>query len=205
MVDPPPETDAAAVGHYQQAVAYLEQRLFDRAIDELVASTTLSTNAVFLFDLATIHALKGDESAALVHFKRFVAVSPESDAAPIARKQIARLQANEERREAARNRQEAEVRAKYDDDYVRAKSAKHRNAVVTGVGLAVLLFKNVLIYDGLRRGYDDGVLEGSFGFSIAMLGGTAFVVGGLGYLGTEYPPRPSGVPGSKTVSMTMRF
>jgi tetratricopeptide (TPR) repeat protein len=86
-----------AHNHYKQGKAYVDVKLFDRAVAEFEQAFSASNSADLLFDIASALQLKGARTDALRKYQDYVAATPNGPTADAARIQIAKLTAEVDR------------------------------------------------------------------------------------------------------------
>ncbi len=67
--------------HFKQGEAYRQAKAYDLAIAEYEAAYALVPRPGFLFNIGLVHEEAGDARAAADHYRRYLEVAPESDAA----------------------------------------------------------------------------------------------------------------------------
>ena len=177
LADPDPATLEQAHGHFKQGKAYLDAKVYDKAVVEFEAAYKLSPFPELVFNVAQAYRLADQPDKAIAAYQEYLASTPSGELADEARVHVAELtKVIDDRKAAAADqaRRDQDARARRDDQ-VRAEHARQEAA-----------------YEGALRAHTDAGHKRRNGYITLAIGGLA-VVGGIALLATS-PPESSDVP-----------
>lgn len=224
--DPDAKTLEQAHAHYKQGKAFLDAKVYDKAIEEFEVAYKLAPFPELLFNEGQAYRLANQPDKAITAYQEFLTSSPDGQLADEARTHVAELtkvvndrraaataEQNKDAAEAARHQEEArqnavfqQQEAAYQADQSRRNRLAHARHVGTGLAIGgaagILGGIGIIVAD-----QDNGPIV--VGAGVVTLG---FVLGLIGVIdiaaGSDNQPpvaRPLAPSSSKSVSWTFHF
>jgi tetratricopeptide (TPR) repeat protein len=197
VADPDPDQLVQAKAHFEQGKAYLDAKVYTKAIEEFEAAYKLQPFPDLVFNVGQAYRLANQPDKALAAYQEYLRSTPTGSIADEARVHVAEMAKQLDDDKAAREHQKAELQLRHDRDQVAynadheqrssASFRRHGGYVTAGLGGAALIGGIVLVIT--TSSTSQGLTTGQgVGLGLVFAGFIAGATGAVIALTTDDPP-----------------
>jgi len=218
--DPDPATLEQAHSHYKQGKAFLDAKVYDKAIDEFAAAYKLSPFPELVFNIAQAYRLGHQADKAIAAYQEYLNATPSGELADEARAHVVELtvQAEQERQRAAAAAtatQDQDNRARQQAAYDQDRQVREAHAHNRRVGYWTLGISGVATVAGIVIfAHDPSTPSATLGVGLMIAGLIGVLVGGATVavssdsgtpVATPAPLKPGTAPQALALGWTWQF